>query len=38
MLPLSIVIMIGSLFATKFIVQKLEAKKATVAVDESDAE
>lgn len=38
MLPLSIAIMIGSLFATKFIVQKLEAKKAAVAVDESDAD
>ncbi|MBQ3046717.1 MAG: Na+/H+ antiporter NhaC family protein [Clostridia bacterium] len=38
MLPLSIAIMIGSLFATKFIVQKLETKKAAVAVDESDAD
>ncbi|MBE5749575.1 MAG: Na+/H+ antiporter NhaC family protein [Clostridiales bacterium] len=38
MLPLSIAIMIGSLFATKFIVQKLETKKAAVAVDESDSD
>lgn len=38
MLPLSIAIMIGSLFATKFIVQKLETKKAAVAVDKTDSD